>query len=39
MAVFRTRQAAEEFAREDPFVTNGLVARWQVREWSEILLG
>lgn len=25
--------AAEEFARSDPYVTNGLVKVWRVREW------
>ena len=25
---------AEEFAKGDPYVLNGLVARWTVREWS-----
>ena len=35
MSVFRTRQGAEEFARGDPFVVNGLVRRWYVREWNE----
>lgn len=33
MAVFTSREAAEEFAREDPFVLNGVVGRWQIREW------
>jgi uncharacterized protein len=37
MAVFRTRQAAEEFAGGDPFVLNGVVRSWQVREWNEVL--
>jgi len=37
MAVFRTRQAAEEFAQGDPFVLNGVVRGWQVREWNEVL--
>jgi uncharacterized protein YciI len=30
-------QAAEAFAREDPYVTNGLVARWRVREWATVV--
>jgi hypothetical protein len=25
---------AEAFAAADPYVTNGLVARWRVREWT-----
>ncbi|GII54734.1 hypothetical protein Pth03_31230 [Planotetraspora thailandica] len=36
MAVFTTREAAEEFATHDPFVLNGVVRRWHVREWNEI---
>ncbi len=39
MAVFTTREAAEEFARGDPFVLNGVVRSWQVREWNEALAG
>jgi uncharacterized protein YciI len=30
-------QVAEAFAREDPYVTNGLVARWRVREWTTVV--
>jgi uncharacterized protein len=37
MAVFSTREAAEEFARNDPFVVNGVVRSWEVREWDEAL--
>jgi uncharacterized protein YciI len=37
MSVFRTREAAEEFAREDPFVLNGVVRDWRVLDWDEIL--
>jgi uncharacterized protein YciI len=37
MAVFRTREAAEEFVAHDPFVTSGAVGNWYVREWNEIL--
>jgi len=39
MAVFRTRTAAEEFVRDDPFVKNGVVARWEIKDWDESLLG
>ena len=35
MAVFRTREAAEEFVADDPFVTSGAVGRWYLREWNE----
>ena len=37
MSVFTTREAAEAFATGDPFVTNGLVRRWYVRDWNEVL--
>lgn len=33
MNVFTTRDAAEEFAADDPFVTQGVVDRWTVRTW------
>jgi uncharacterized protein YciI len=36
MTIFTTRAAAEEFAAEDPFVLNGVVRAWHIREWNEI---
>lgn len=39
LAVFTTRQAAESFAGEDPFVRNGVVASFTIREWGEALGG
>ena len=30
-------QVAESFARTDPYVTNGLVASWRVREWATVV--
>ena len=35
MAVFLTREAAEEFVKGDPFVLNGVVRNWEIREWDE----
>jgi uncharacterized protein YciI len=35
MSVFRSREGAEEFVADDPFVTSGVVARWYLREWHE----
>lgn len=29
--------AAERFARADPYVANGLVTRWWVREWTTVV--
>jgi len=37
IGVFTTREAAEEFIAEDPFVVNGVVASWTVRPWDEVL--
>lgn len=34
LGIFSTREGAEEFVRGDPFVTNGLVAKWRVLEWN-----
>lgn len=32
-----TREIAESFAQEDPYVVNGLVRAWRVREWSTVV--
>jgi uncharacterized protein len=37
VAIFTTREAAEEFIREDPFVLSGLVKSHSVRGWNEAL--
>jgi len=29
--------AAEAFANADPYVTNGLVTMWRVREWTTVI--
>jgi uncharacterized protein len=31
------KSVAERFARDDPYVTNGLVAGWNVREWTTVV--
>ncbi|MBB5519629.1 YciI-like protein [Amphiplicatus metriothermophilus] len=31
------RSVAEDFARADPYVKNGLVVRWRVREWTTVV--
>lgn len=38
LCVFRSRAAAEEWVTRDPFVTEGLVARYEIRDWNEILV-
>lgn len=35
--IFANRAAAEEFIQGDPFVQNGVVSRWTLREWNEVL--
>jgi uncharacterized protein YciI len=35
MAIFSTRDAAEESVAGDPFVQRGVVKGWEIREWAE----
>jgi uncharacterized protein len=37
MAIFPARAAAERFVEGDPFVVNGVVKSYEIREWNEIL--
>ena len=37
MGIFPTRAAAEAFVDGDPFVLHGVVRRWEIREWNELL--
>lgn len=39
MGIFTTREAAEEFIRDDPFVANGAIQSWHITEWDEVLDG
>jgi len=32
-----SREAAERFAAGDPYVRNGLVKSWRVREWTTVI--
>ncbi|HXV15421.1 MAG TPA: YciI family protein [Gemmatimonadaceae bacterium] len=38
MAIFNSREAAEEFIAGDPFVVNGLVSNWRLVEWGAAFL-
>jgi uncharacterized protein len=38
MSIFTTREAAEAFVEGDPFVLNGVVRGWEIREWNEVLV-
>src|SRR5262249_13682419 len=35
MAIFRTRAAAEEFVKEDPFILEGLIKPFGIRDWND----
>jgi hypothetical protein len=37
MSIFRSREAAEEFVEDDPFILNGVIRSWELREWHEAL--
>jgi uncharacterized protein YciI len=38
MAIFRTRTAAEQFVTEDPFILEGIVKSFAIRDWNDSLL-
>jgi uncharacterized protein len=38
LAIFSERPAAQAFVDADPFVKHGVVARWTIREWDEVLV-
>jgi uncharacterized protein YciI len=37
MGIFPSRAAAEAFVDGDPFVLHGVIRRWEIREWNEVL--
>jgi uncharacterized protein len=38
MAIFRTREAAEAFSKQDPFILEGLIKSFVIREWEDTML-
>jgi uncharacterized protein YciI len=38
MALFRTRAAAEAFAAGDPFLLEGLLKDYQIKDWGDQML-
>lgn len=38
MAIFRTREAAEAFVAEDPFILEGVVGSFVIRDWNDAML-
>lgn len=38
MAIFRSREAAEAFTKQDPFILEGLVKSFVIRDWNDTML-
>lgn len=38
MAIFRTREAAEEFSKRDPFILEGIVKSFVIHDWNDTML-
>ena len=38
MAIFRTREAAEAFAKSDPFLLEGVAKEYKIKEWKDSIL-
>ena len=38
MAIFRSREAAEAFTKQDPFILEGLVKSFEIRDWKDEML-
>jgi uncharacterized protein YciI len=38
MALFRTRAAAEAYAKGDPFLLEGVVKDYQIKDWGDQML-
>jgi uncharacterized protein YciI len=38
MGIFRTREAAEAFSKEDPFILEGVVKSVVIRDWDDTML-
>jgi uncharacterized protein YciI len=36
MGVLASRDAADDYARRDPFVQAGMVSDWSIREWANM---
>lgn len=39
MGIFKNREFAEAFVKQDPFVLEGLVAKFTIKDWNESLMG
>lgn len=34
--LFRSQEAADSFAKSDPYVHNGLITKWTIRKWNTV---
>ncbi len=39
MGVFKNKEYADEFIKQDPFVLEGIAGKITIKEWNEVLLG
>lgn len=37
LIVFRASEEAQKFVENDPYVTNGLISKWQIRPWKVVI--
>jgi hypothetical protein len=39
LLIFRVKDKSviEEFVDKDPYVKNGLIAKWEIREWTVVI--
>lgn len=38
LAIFRSREAAEAFVKQDPFILEGLIKSYAIHEWGDQML-
>lgn len=38
LGIFRSREAAEQFVKQDPFILEGLIKSYDIREWADQML-
>jgi hypothetical protein len=38
LAIFRSREAAEAFVKQDPFVLEGLIKSYDIHEWGDQMI-
>jgi uncharacterized protein len=38
IVIFRSREVAETFSRQDPFILEGLVRSFVIRDWNDTML-